>query len=89
VLDSSDKVKLLDLLKGDMSLEEVGRHRGKNGSSTHSQVLSSAHPDRCGFSSVVVSWKPRVYCANLADGNLATLASRFQNFSILLHFIHR
>jgi hypothetical protein len=30
VLNLSDKVKILDLLKGSSSLEEVGEHCGKN-----------------------------------------------------------
>jgi hypothetical protein len=33
VLNLNDKVKFLDLLKGSMSLAEVGQHYGKNESS--------------------------------------------------------
>jgi hypothetical protein len=33
VLNLNDKVKFLDLLKGSMSLAEVGHHYGKNESS--------------------------------------------------------
>jgi hypothetical protein len=42
VLNLSDKVKILGLLKGDMFLVEVRRHCGKNELSIFSTVLNSA-----------------------------------------------
>jgi hypothetical protein len=40
-----DKKKILDLLKGSISLAEVGQCYGKNVSSIHSTVLNSRHPE--------------------------------------------
>jgi hypothetical protein len=44
-LNLSNKVNILDFLRGGMSLVEVGWPYGKNESSTISKVLNSMHPE--------------------------------------------
>jgi hypothetical protein len=58
VLNLSDKVESLFLLKGGLSLVEVRWSYGKNELSICSTALSSMHPERAWFSSSVVSLEP-------------------------------
>jgi hypothetical protein len=48
MLNWSDQVKILGLMRMVNLLVEVGQRRGKNESSTHSTVLSSMHPEHSG-----------------------------------------
>jgi hypothetical protein len=71
-------VKILDLLKGSLSLAEVGRCDGENESSIHSTALSPVHPERARFSSLVVSlgtdlrvsavFNTSTFCFNILHG---------------------
>jgi hypothetical protein len=48
VLNLSEKLKILHLLKGGMSLVEAGKQYGKNESSIHS-IQDKEHEIRCSF----------------------------------------
>jgi hypothetical protein len=49
VINLSDKMKILDLLKGGMSLVEVGLCCGKYESDIHNTMLNSMHPEHSWF----------------------------------------
>jgi hypothetical protein len=71
VLNLRDKAKILDVLKGSMSLAEVGQHHGKNKSSMHNTVLNSVHSEQAWFFfsgsllGTIYSWIPSVYCIRI------------------------
>jgi hypothetical protein len=46
VLNKSDKATIWDLLKGSLSLAEVGQCHGENESNVHSTALNSVHPEQ-------------------------------------------
>jgi hypothetical protein len=58
VLDLSDKVKILDMLKGSMSLVEAGWCYGENKSSIFSAALNSVSPEHPWTFLIGVSWGP-------------------------------
>jgi hypothetical protein len=68
VLNLSDKVKILDLLTGNMSLVGVGWYYGKNESSICSMALNSMHPEHLqfflnsGLFGTTYPWIPRICC---------------------------
>jgi hypothetical protein len=58
VLNLSDKVKILDLLKGGTSLAEIGCLYGKNELNICTTTVNSMHPENSQFCSMVFSLEP-------------------------------
>jgi hypothetical protein len=75
MLNINDKVKILDLLKGGMSVTEFGWCYEKN-SRIYRTVLNSMHPEHLwvflnsSLLATIYLWIPRVYCMQHILGEL-------------------